>query len=500
MASGPHRIRRQRWCFRTASTTVANEARRRVRADLESVYTPLIEQCFDAYARATNLGERVVRIPQLEVNLSVTNLDDLRTKLVAQLTEQLLRVAGPADAASLPDPFTHAIDRRLTLLQYLVTGSAAWTDAAEETSVIVARLRDEAIRWVGNPVSLWRALDADLPSGFAERVACCFRLVQLLPAAESKDLLRLAQTAFAQSDRAPLDPLLAALLADCVLSTFASDRYYRVHAAAVAMLTAPVLPPLAEALAHVPDTLAGQVLRTARTARVPETQPSTSRKSSPSRDRRLLHGEARARVALQSDEIRVSRLVDATASTDRDTARSRPTSQPVSAVSRVASAGLALLHPYLAPLFQATGVIDPATRLLLPEELPRAAALMHWLATGRDELFELELPGIKVLLGLRPDAPLPLAGGVLDAVDRAECLTLLQAVVRHWTALRGTSIDGLRVSFLQRQGVLSDEGSFWQLAVEREAFDVLLAHLPWSISIVKLPWMTHPIFVDWPSR
>jgi hypothetical protein len=35
------------------------------------------------------------------------------------------------------------------------------------------------------------------------------------------------------------------------------------------------------------------------------------------------------------------------------------------------------------------------------------------------------------------------------------------------------------------------------LEVAPRTYDMLLDRLPWSISLVKLPWMTAPIHVDW---
>jgi hypothetical protein len=131
--------------------------------------------------------------------------------------------------------------------------------------------------------------------------------------------------------------------------------------------------------------------------------------------------------------------------------------------------------------------------------LPRAAALLHWLATGREEVFEFELGLIKVLLGLTPDDPLPVADGLLSDGDRTEGDALLAAAIEHWHALGRTSIAGLRVSFLQRRGLLARDERGWQLRVEPESFDVLLGRLPWGIGITKLPWMTRPLFTDWPT-
>ncbi len=163
----------------------------------------------------------------------------------------------------------------------------------------------------------------------------------------------------------------------------------------------------------------------------------------------------------------------------------------------VRSAGLVLLHPFLPRLFETVALLRPGEPRLPASELPRAAALLHWLATGRDEVLELELGFVKVLLGRRPEEPLLVDGGALTAADREEGEALLQAAISHWRALKGTTPAGLRASFLQRGGLLREEDAGWRLQMEPAAFDLLLDHLPWGIGVVKLPWMTRPVFTEW---
>jgi len=162
-------------------------------------------------------------------------------------------------------------------------------------------------------------------------------------------------------------------------------------------------------------------------------------------------------------------------------------------------AGLVLLHPYLERLFDAAGIARDGAGRIPEASAPRAAALLHWLLAGREEIHEFELATIKVLLGLEPGRMLLVASGLLSQVDRAEADALLAAAVSHWTLLGETSIDGLRQTFLQRRGVLRDLGPAWNLQVEPAPFDVLLGSLPWAFNIVKLPWMTRPIFIEWPT-
>jgi hypothetical protein len=160
-------------------------------------------------------------------------------------------------------------------------------------------------------------------------------------------------------------------------------------------------------------------------------------------------------------------------------------------------AGLVLLHPFLPRLFEALGILTPDMRTIGEAGLPRAAALLHWLLSGRADVFEFELAIIKVLLGLAPEHPLTVARGLLADTDTAEADHMLAAVIGHWPALGKTSPAGLRSSFLQRRGALREIAEGWQLQVEPQSFDVLLGRLPWGIGIVKLPWMTRPLFTEW---
>jgi len=151
------------------------------------------------------------------------------------------------------------------------------------------------------------------------------------------------------------------------------------------------------------------------------------------------------------------------------------------------------------PEEERTGVRLSGDAPLPDAALPRAAALLSFASRGADEPFEFELSFIKVLLGLRPDADLQVSSGLVGATDRDEVESLLESVIEHWRLLKHTSIAGLRGSFLQRRGLLADVDGVWQLRVESHAFDVLLNQLPWSISTVRLPWMTIPLFTEWPT-
>jgi len=158
-----------------------------------------------------------------------------------------------------------------------------------------------------------------------------------------------------------------------------------------------------------------------------------------------------------------------------------------------------LLHPYLPRFLGGCGLLDTAGRAIADIDLPRACAVLHALACGDagEAAAEHQLPFVKLLLGRAPDAPLTAALPRPDAGDLAEIDSLLAAVRGHWKALGNTGAAGLRLSFLQRRGLLRRADGLWQLNMQTEAFDLLLDLLPWSVSLVKLPWMARPLTVEW---
>jgi hypothetical protein len=166
----------------------------------------------------------------------------------------------------------------------------------------------------------------------------------------------------------------------------------------------------------------------------------------------------------------------------------------------VSCAGLVLLAPFLPRLFDALGIVRHGERRIPPVALVRAAAVLRHAATASDEGHEFDLGLIKVLIGLRPDSPLPYAAGTLRDGDRDGIDGLLHAVIEHWQALKRTSVAGLREAFLQRPGTLREDDIGWRLRVEHAMHDVLLDLLPWTFGTVVLPWVSKPLFTEWTTH
>lgn len=170
----------------------------------------------------------------------------------------------------------------------------------------------------------------------------------------------------------------------------------------------------------------------------------------------------------------------------------------------VEDAGLVMLWPFLERLFQRLELVDPEPRTFPHlRAQTRGARLLHALARGPAAYaedppeFTMTLP--KLLCGLEPDAPLDPDGlaEALPATFLDEGERLLEAVLGHAEGLGLRGVDGLRGSFLLRDGVLVSRDGAWLLRVAGEAYDLLLARVPWSWSWVSLPWMAEPLRVEW---
>ncbi|RDE50477.1 MAG: hypothetical protein DVS81_11105 [Candidatus Accumulibacter meliphilus] len=156
-------------------------------------------------------------------------------------------------------------------------------------------------------------------------------------------------------------------------------------------------------------------------------------------------------------------------------------------------AGVILLHPFLVRFFETLAIAEEG-RLLQPE---RALCLLHFLATGQRVAPEYALTLAKLLCNVPFATPVKADVG-LTVAEIAEAEALLVAVIGHWDALRNTSPDGLRGSFLVRPGKMSQGGDGdFLLQVEGQSCDILLDRLPWGLGVVKLPWMERMLWVEW---
>ena len=161
----------------------------------------------------------------------------------------------------------------------------------------------------------------------------------------------------------------------------------------------------------------------------------------------------------------------------------------------VTNAGLVLVWPFLGMYFSRSGLMIDG-KFNSGDAALKAVFLLQYITDGKipDEKTDYTLN--KILCGLAIDEPIGDAPVFTDA-DTELANDLLQNLIRQWEKMGNTSIEGLRGSFLMRNGVLEKIPEGWKLRVEQHAYDMLLQSLPWSLSIIKTTWMSDAIHVEW---
>ncbi|HEX5432933.1 MAG TPA: contractile injection system tape measure protein [Candidatus Angelobacter sp.] len=163
----------------------------------------------------------------------------------------------------------------------------------------------------------------------------------------------------------------------------------------------------------------------------------------------------------------------------------------------IGNAGAILLWPFLSRYFESLGLLEQGS-FRGEKERTRAVYLVQYLASGTLDALEHELLLNKILCGVQPEQPLETVTPLTET-EEALSAQLLHSLILNWEKLRNTSMDGLRQSFLLRDGRLlrrQSDGA-WSLAVSTRAYDMLLDTLPWRLSMVRLPWMLTVLHVKW---
>jgi hypothetical protein len=158
-------------------------------------------------------------------------------------------------------------------------------------------------------------------------------------------------------------------------------------------------------------------------------------------------------------------------------------------------AGLALIAPFLPAFFTEMKLVTGG-KFIDEVAQHKAVHLLNYIATGKMRSPEYALLLHKLICGLDIIAPLP-KSMKLSADEKKESLLLLDDIAEQWTALRGTSGETFRNTFMRRNGIIERKENAWLLRVERAPVDIMIGTLPWSISIIKAPWMQQLLHVEW---
>jgi hypothetical protein len=161
------------------------------------------------------------------------------------------------------------------------------------------------------------------------------------------------------------------------------------------------------------------------------------------------------------------------------------------------NAGLAIVSPFLRPFFHDLGLLTADKKGFRDEARQvRAIHLTQFLVTWEAGPDEFDLLFNKLLCGWPPEKPVDREIGITPEMEQ-RARTLLESVVKTWSALKRTSPEGFRTTFFRREGIFRFDGAMWRLTIQRTAVDVLLETVPWAFSIIKQPWMPAPVMVQW---
>jgi hypothetical protein len=161
----------------------------------------------------------------------------------------------------------------------------------------------------------------------------------------------------------------------------------------------------------------------------------------------------------------------------------------------IENAGLILLSPFFTFYFQTLRLTEN-NAFVSVQAAARAACLMEYLVAGNEEIKEEKLSLNKILCHLPRQYPIENFDGASEQ-EKELSSQLLNTAISRWSAIGNTSIEGLRVGFLQRAGKLEWTEESLSLTVESKSYDMLLDKIPWNISMIKLPWMEKPMHVKW---
>jgi hypothetical protein len=471
-----HRIRHVEWRARAASAADAFVVRTRLRQFVDTDLLPTLERAFDAVA-----GNETIHVPRIELSLRVDGFGAIASAIEASIRAQASE--WPRMPAAVVRQRARDGDDRTSpsasigldgVIRYLETGVLPWPLAnlgREPTLAVLETIAHESTD----------VLLAAVPLSFELATAFLFRWLQLVPQTE---WLAIAVSAERLSSSAQgIRDVVSAVVRDQTIGASARPLIVA-RLLAVASIQGnghvvereDVVAALKSIAAQISNVNAADpVLRIASDRSAGSVGPALQ----------WIERAITSTVCASPTPLALAPIVEQGGSKEPDVA--------------VDHAGLVLIHPFLPTLFERTGITQTTQRSIAVEALPRAAALLAYAARGDDDPREFELGLIKVLLGLRPETVLLVPAGLVSDADRMEIDDLLHSVVEHWQVLKHTSIGGLRTSFLQRRGLLADIDAAWRLRVESHGFDVLVQHLPWALSTTTLPWMTKPIFTEWPT-
>ncbi|MCP4121837.1 MAG: hypothetical protein GY751_08805 [Bacteroidetes bacterium] len=167
----------------------------------------------------------------------------------------------------------------------------------------------------------------------------------------------------------------------------------------------------------------------------------------------------------------------------------------VSENMRLNHSGVVIAWPFIKILFEDRGLLEN-DEFKNGSNQWKGVHLLNYLVSGKENLEEYEMPLNKLLCGIHPSVPVKQLAPLTEG-DKTEVNQLIDHIIKAWSALKNTSKEGLRASFIERQGLLEERENVWFLKVEQSGIDILMGKIPWGYSMIKLPWMEKIVQVEW---
>lgn len=159
------------------------------------------------------------------------------------------------------------------------------------------------------------------------------------------------------------------------------------------------------------------------------------------------------------------------------------------------NAGLVLLHPYLAHLFERAGFFRDG-KFKSNRARKEAVLFLNYILLNDANYVEENLTLNKILCGLNVseiiDFDLEITTELADTAS-----SLLDAFTGHWSSISNSTHDGLRGGWFWREGKLLITEDSFELTVEQKAYDILMDQLPFTLSPVVCSWMKNPLNINW---
>lgn len=174
----------------------------------------------------------------------------------------------------------------------------------------------------------------------------------------------------------------------------------------------------------------------------------------------------------------------------------KKTKVPIKEGIAVRNAGIVILNNYIVMLFERLQLVVDNEFNSVKNQI-RAAQYLQYVVTGLTKTEEAYLPLNKVLCGLSMIHAIP-DGIEIPEENKILIHGLISAAISYWDVIGDCSVDGFRGNWLVRDGILTELEDRWELTVDKRAYDVLINKSPFAFSIIKYPWMSKPLHVNWP--